>query len=152
MAGDWLATLPIIYGISMIRGNVGFFFFFLYFMFKFQMEISIFREIATSEQNLPTLSICQNYLYWSLNAKFMIQENALENVIFKMRAILLRPHTFDTWQQCKNLGQFAMPETCENWLDLENSCIYYARQTCEIYQYCLTQWISKLPGALKSTE
>ena len=24
-----------------------------------------------------------------------------------------------------------MPETCENWLDLVNSCVYYA---CEIYQ------------------
>ena len=24
------------------------------------------------------------------------------------------------------LGQFAMPETCENWLGLVNSCIYYA--------------------------
>ena len=27
-----------------------------------------------------------------------------------------------------------MPEACENWLDLVNSCIYYARQTFEIYQ------------------
>ena len=27
-----------------------------------------------------------------------------------------------------------MPVTCENWLSLINSCIYDARQTCEIYQ------------------
>ena len=27
-----------------------------------------------------------------------------------------------------------MPETCENWLSLVNSCIYYAHQTGEIYQ------------------
>ena len=27
-----------------------------------------------------------------------------------------------------------MPDTCENWLDLVNSCAYYAQQTREIYQ------------------
>ena len=27
-----------------------------------------------------------------------------------------------------------MPETCDNWLGLVKSCIYDARQTCEIYQ------------------
>ena len=27
-----------------------------------------------------------------------------------------------------------MPEICENWLGLVNSCIYYAYQTLEIYQ------------------
>ena len=27
-----------------------------------------------------------------------------------------------------------MPETCENWLSLVKSCIYFARQTHEIYQ------------------
>ena len=27
-----------------------------------------------------------------------------------------------------------MPETCENWLDLLNICIYYVQQTREIYQ------------------
>ena len=27
-----------------------------------------------------------------------------------------------------------MPKTCENWLGLVNSCIYYAHQTHEIYQ------------------
>ena len=26
-----------------------------------------------------------------------------------------------------------MPETCENWLDLVHSCIYYTHQTREIY-------------------
>ena len=27
-----------------------------------------------------------------------------------------------------------MPDVCENWLSLVNSYVYYARQTCEIYQ------------------
>ena len=27
-----------------------------------------------------------------------------------------------------------MPETCENWLGLVNSCVYYAHQIREIYQ------------------
>ena len=27
-----------------------------------------------------------------------------------------------------------MPETCENWLGLVNSCLYYVHQTYEIYQ------------------
>ena len=27
-----------------------------------------------------------------------------------------------------------MPQTCENWLGLVNSCIYYVWQTCEIHQ------------------
>ena len=31
-------------------------------------------------------------------------------------------------------GQFAMPETCENKLDLVNSCVYFAYQTTDIYQ------------------
>ena len=35
---------------------------------------------------------------------------------------------------CKKAGQFAMPETCENWLGLLNSCVYCAHPTCEIYQ------------------
>ena len=34
----------------------------------------------------------------------------------------------------KILGQFAMPETCEDWLGLVNSCVYYVHQTHEIYQ------------------
>ena len=27
-----------------------------------------------------------------------------------------------------------MPEACENWLCLVNSCVYFAQQTREIYQ------------------
>ena len=27
-----------------------------------------------------------------------------------------------------------MPKTCENWLGLVNSYIFYVNQTCEIYQ------------------
>ena len=34
----------------------------------------------------------------------------------------------------KKSGQFAMPETCENWLCLVNSHIYCVCQTYEIYQ------------------
>ena len=34
----------------------------------------------------------------------------------------------------EKLGQFAMDETCENWLGLVNNCVYYAHKTCEIYQ------------------
>ena len=41
--------------------------------------------------------------------------------------------TVMSWTQCQKLGQFAMPEPCKNWLALANSCIYYARQTFEIY-------------------
>ena len=44
-----------------------------------------------------------------------------------------------------------MPETCENWLGRVNSCVYYARQTREIYQLLPYWMILKLPGALKST-
>ena len=43
-------------------------------------------------------------------------------------------HTDNTLSKCYKLGQFAMPGTCENWLCLVNSCIYYAHQTLDIYQ------------------
>ena len=36
--------------------------------------------------------------------------------------------------QCLKLRQFAMPETCENWLGLVHSWVYYARQTPKIDQ------------------
>ena len=42
-----------------------------------------------------------------------------------------------------------MPETCENWLSFVKSCIYYAHYTHKITKYCLTQWISKLPGSFE---
>ena len=32
------------------------------------------------------------------------------------------------------LGQYAMPETCENLRGLVKSCVYYDRQSSEIYQ------------------
>ena len=38
-----------------------------------------------------------------------------------------------------------MPEICENWLGLVNSCVYYVRYIRGI-GYCLTQWGLKLPG------
>ena len=39
-----------------------------------------------------------------------------------------------TWGICgiKKLGQFVMPQTCEKWLGLVNSCVYCACQTREI--------------------
>ena len=48
--------------------------------------------------------------------------------------------------QCSILGQFAMPETCENWLHPVNSCIYYATQTQYIYQVQPNSVDFKAPG------
>ena len=45
-------------------------------------------------------------------------------------------------------NQFAVSETCENWLDLINSCIYYARQTRGIYQVLPYAVNFKTPGEL----
>ena len=36
--------------------------------------------------------------------------------------------------QCWKLGQFAKHEPCENWLDLQNSCVYFACPTRTIHQ------------------
>ena len=41
-----------------------------------------------------------------------------------------------------------MPEICENWLSLVNSCIYYSLQTCEIYQVLPYSLDFKAPGEL----
>ena len=41
-----------------------------------------------------------------------------------------------------------MPETCENWLGPENSCIYYAHQTSEIYELLPYSVDFKVPGEL----
>ena len=41
-----------------------------------------------------------------------------------------------------------MPETCENWLGLVNSCIYYVCQTHEIYQVVPYSVDFKAPGEL----
>ena len=43
--------------------------------------------------------------------------------------------------------RFVMLETCENRLGLVNSCVYYATRPMKFTKYCLTQWISKLPGS-----
>ena len=46
-----------------------------------------------------------------------------------------------------------MPETCENWLSLVNSCIYYAHQTFEnLPGTALLSGFQSSLGALKSTE
>ena len=53
-----------------------------------------------------------------------------------------------------------MVETCEKWLGLVNSCIFYARQTCEIYlldlwnlpDTALLSGFQSSQGYLKSTE
>ena len=42
-----------------------------------------------------------------------------------------------------------MPMTCENWLGLVKSCIYYAHQTCEIYQILPYSVDFKLPGSFE---
>ena len=44
------------------------------------------------------------------------------------------------------LGQFVMPKTGDKLRGLVNICVYYAHQNREFARYCLTQWISKLPG------
>ena len=36
-----------------------------------------------------------------------------------------------------------MPKTCEKWLGLLDSCIYYAYQACEIYQALSKTVLSK---------
>ena len=41
-----------------------------------------------------------------------------------------------------------MPETCENWLGLVNSRVYYAHQTHEIYQVLPYSVDFKAPGEL----
>ena len=41
-----------------------------------------------------------------------------------------------------------MSETCENWLGIVNSCIYYASQTREIYQVLPYSVNFRAPGEL----
>ena len=46
-----------------------------------------------------------------------------------------------------------MPETCENWLGLLNSCVYYAHQIRKILPgIVLLNGIQNSRRALKSTE
>ena len=47
---------------------------------------------------------------------------------------------------CLRSVKIGSPETCENWLDLENSYIYYAHQSCEIYQILPHSLDFKAPG------
>ena len=46
------------------------------------------------------------------------------------------------------LGQFAKPDTCDIWLGLVDSCIYYAHQTHEIYQVLPCKVDFKAPSKL----
>ena len=46
------------------------------------------------------------------------------------------------------LGQFAMPESCENCLSLVDSCAYYDHQTCEICQVLSYSVGFKAPGEI----
>ena len=41
-----------------------------------------------------------------------------------------------------------MPKTCENWLGLVNSYVYYTHQTCVIYQVFPYYVDFKAPGEL----
>ena len=54
-------------------------------------------------------------------------------------------NVIDVKKKVKNLGRFAMLETCEYWLGPVNSYDYYARQTREIYQTlpgsCEIHWV-----------
>ena len=43
-----------------------------------------------------------------------------------------------------------MPEACENWLGLVNSCIYYARQTRDIYHVLPYSVDFKAPEELRN--
>ena len=36
--------------------------------------------------------------------------------------------------QYEKFEKFVIPQTCENWLGLVNSCIYYVHQTHEIFE------------------
>ena len=47
------------------------------------------------------------------------------------------------------LGQFGMPETCENWLGVANSCVYYAPQSHKIYQVLSYPVDFKLPESFE---
>ena len=42
-----------------------------------------------------------------------------------------------------------MPETCENWFGLVNSCIYYARQTRDLHQVLLYSADFKAAGCFE---
>ena len=42
--------------------------------------------------------------------------------------------------------KFAVPETCENWLCLVNSCVTIPARHAKFTRYCLTQWISMYVG------
>ena len=50
--------------------------------------------------------------------------------------------------QCWKIGQFVMPQTCENLLGLVNSYVYYARQARGIYQVLPYSVDFKAPGEL----
>ena len=52
------------------------------------------------------------------------------------------------YMQCEKLVRFAKPDTCENWLGLVKSCVYYAHQTHEIYQLLLFPVDFKARGEL----
>ena len=58
--------------------------------------------------------------------------NATFSLLIKYKFFTAIPYNFHS--RLHQLEQFALPNTCENWLSLVNSCVYYACQTCEIYQ------------------
>ena len=53
-----------------------------------------------------------------------------------------------TLKQNQILGQFTMPETCENWLGLVNICVYHAHHSHEFYQVLPYSVGFKAPGEL----
>ena len=74
-----------------------------------------------------------------------MKNNVFEDVCRKIQ----HKRCYVTNLQCKKLGQFDVPETCENWLDPVNSCSYYACQTCAINQVLPYSVDFKAPGSFE---
>ena len=55
-----------------------------------------------------------------------------------------------SWNSSLKLGQFTMPKTCENKVSIVNICVYFARQTCGIYQVLPCSVDFEAPGELWS--
>ena len=94
----------------------------------------LFRRRSKKTLKLRVTGLCGGNSPGSGEFPAQMASNA-ENVSIWWR------HHEDRWMitrhsflgQCSKLEQFAVPETCGNWLGLVNSCIKYARQTHDIY-------------------
>ena len=88
---------------------------------------------------------------WKINdnSNIFIQENAFENVICEMAAILSRPQCVNFEAVLKVRTVCHAPETCGNWQCLVNGCVCYAHQSYEIYQVLLYSVDFKAPGSFE---